>query len=450
MSNASTEKNNLLSDPIGRSLQRLTVPTVLGMLSVLMFGLVDMFFISLMGTQALAAISFTFPVSFAIHCVTMGLGIGLSTSVGRLLGKGKHTNAAQFSSHAILLTFLLITLVSAFGLWQLTPLFSTLGAQAELMPLIADYMHSWFLFVPFLAISMSGSSVMRAAGDTKSPAIILVISGAINGCLDPLLIFGIGPFPELGMQGAAVASGISWIIAVISTIYILKKQDHMLGKIRAVHLMQDWNLLLRISSPIILSMALTPLYGAILMRLLSDFGSASVAAYGVAQRVESILTIVVTSLASALTPFMAQNLGAKQRERAFKALFYAIYFAMAFQFLVFISMIPLSTVIAHLFSDDSRVSDLLWLYLLIVPFSYGFQAIVMLVINSLNAQYRTLDAFYWNLCRLFVLLLPCSWIGSRLYATEGLFIGISVANILVGSAAYLYAKKQRNRLAYYA
>lgn len=450
MSNSTQKKHNLLCDPIGLSLQRLTIPTIFGMFSVLMFSLVDMFFISLMGTQALAAISFTFPVSIAMHCVTMGLGIGLSTSVGRLLGKGEHINAAQFSSHAILLTCILITALSACGLWQLTPLFSALGAHKELDPLIANYMHSWFFFVPFLAASMSGSSVMRATGDTKSPAIILIVSGIINGCLDPLLIFGIGPFPELGMQGAAIASGISWIIAVAGTFYILVKQEDMLGKIKLRHIIQDWNLLLRISSPIILSMALTPLYGAILMRLLSEFGTASVAAYGVAQRVESILTIVVTSLASALSPFMAQNLGAKQKERAFKALFYAIYFAMAFQFLVFISMIPLSTVIADLFTNDSVVSNLLWLYLLIVPFSYGFQATVMLVINSLNAQYRTLNAFYWNLCRLFVFLLPCSWIGSQLYATEGLFIGICVANVLVGCAAYIYARRQRNKLIYCA
>jgi len=435
---------NLLTDPIGLSLKRLTIPTILGMFSVLMFNLVDTFFISLIGTQPLAAISFTFPVVFAVHCVTIGLGIALSTSIGRLLGKKEHQSASQFASHAILLSFILIMAIAGLGLWQLNPLFTLLGAKESTLPLIDSYMRPWFLFVPFLATSMVGNSVMKATGDTKSPAIILIISGIINGCLDPMFIFGIGIFPQMGIQGAAIASGISWVFAFLGTFFVLIKKEDMIGRIYLGNLLSHWKHLLCISTPISCSMALTPIYSAILMRFLAEYGEASVAAYGVAQRVESILTIVVTSLASALTPFMAQNLGAKQHQRAFTALFHAIYFAFGFQFLVFISMIPLSTSIANLFSDDTQVQKLLWFYLIVIPLSYGFQAIVMLVINSLNAQYRSLSAFYWNLVRLFVFLLPCVWIGGKIYATQGVFIGIGIANTLVGISAYFYARNMRH------
>ncbi|HAS6185182.1 TPA: MATE family efflux transporter [Vibrio vulnificus] len=439
------DKHGLLSAPIAETLRKMTVPMIFGMVAILMFNLVDTFFISLLGTEALAAISYTFPVTFAVNCITMGIGVGLSTSIGRLLGQGEAHQAARFTTHGLLLAVVLVALASTLGFFTVTPLFTLLGAKEELIPLIGQYMHVWYLTIPLLVIPMAGNSAIRATGDTKTPAKIMMLAGLINGVLDPLLIFGIGPFPELGIQGAAIASALSWLGALIGSFYVLIKRERLLGLPQWQRLKEDWQQILKVGTPAALSNAMNPLSGAILMMLLSSHGTAAVAAYGAAQRIESILILVLMALTSALTPFMAQNFGAKNPQRAFQGLFVSMRFSVLFQGLVFLMMVPLSIPLAALFSQEQAVRDLLWHYLLVVPISYGFLGIVMMLVSGLNAMHQPLNAFRWSVIRLFVFTLPAAYLGSWLYDIEGLFIGIAVGNILVGLCSYLYALKQRKQ-----
>lgn len=441
-----SDKHRLLSAPIPDALRRLTVPMVFGMIAILMFNLVDTFFISRLGTNALAAVSFTFPVTFGLNCITMGMNVGISTSIGRMLGQGDNHSAARITTHGLLLSLLLMIIAAGIGLLTITPLFTLMGASEELLPIIEQYMTVWYVAIPLLVIPMAGNSAIRATGDAKSPAKIMVIAGIINGLLDPLLIFGYGPVPTLGVQGAAIASGISWIFALTASLYLLNKKEKLLILPQWKLLKKDWQQILQIGVPAGLSTALNPLSGALLMAMLASQSTASVAAYGAAMRVESLLVIVMMALGSALMPFMAQNLGAQKPQRAFSALFTAMHFAIGFQLLVFIAMVPLSMPLAALFSTDSVVQNQLWHYLLVVPASYGLQAICMLLISALNALHKTINALCWNLLRLFVLLLPAAWIGSYIHGTEGLFIGIAVANIISGIGAYYYARKLRKEL----
>ncbi|CAM2853024.1 MATE family efflux transporter [Vibrio ordalii] len=433
------DKHGLLTAPIPNVLQQMTIPMIFGLIAILMFNLVDTFFISLLGTKALAAISFTFPVTFAINCITMGIGIGLSTSIGHLLGQGDAKNAARFSSHGVLLAVVLVTLASILGLLTIKPLLLLLGATDDLIPLIEQYMQVWYLTIPLLVIPMAGNSAIRATGDTKTPAKIMMLAGCINGLLDPLLIFGYGPFPGLGMQGAAIASAFSWLGALCGSLYVLIKREKLLAWPYFPTLWHDWQQILKVGTPAALSNAMNPLSGALLMMMLASHGTAAVAAYGAAQRIESILILVLMSLTSALTPFMAQNIGAKNIERSFAALFLSMRFSIVFQLMIFAMMVPLSIPLSALFSQEPSVRELLWHYLLVVPLSYGFQGIVMMLISGLNALHQPIRAFQWSVMRLFIFTLPAAWLGSYLYDVEGLFIGIAAGNTLGGVLGYYYA-----------
>ncbi|WP_060989680.1 MATE family efflux transporter [Photobacterium leiognathi] len=441
--NTKLDKHGLLSDPIPDALRRLAVPMLFGMIAILMFNLVDTFFISLLGTNALAAVSFTFPVTFGLNCITMGMSVGISTSIGRLLGSGDNQSAARLTTHGLLLAVILMMLGSSLGFFTIDPLFTLMGASPDLLPIIHEYMTVWYIAIPLLVIPMTGNSAIRATGDAKSPAKIMIMAGLINGILDPLLIFGYGPFPELGVKGAAISSGISWAVALTASLYLLHRREKLLTVPVFGNLKADWQQILQIGAPAGLSNALNPLSSALLMTLLAAQGTASVAAFGAAIRIESILVIGMMALGSSLMPFMAQNLGANQPERAFKALFTAMRFAILFQLLIFIAMVPLSMPLASLFSQDTTVQAQLWHYLLVVPASYGLQAVCMLLISALNALHKTVNALIWNLLRLFGFMLPSAWIGSLYYGTEGLFIGIAFANIIGGLGAYLYARRLR-------
>ncbi|OEE46362.1 MATE family efflux transporter [Enterovibrio norvegicus] len=433
------DKHGLLTGPIDQTLKNMTIPMVFGLVAILAFSLVDTFFISLLGTEALAAVSFTFPITFAVNCITMGISVGISTSVARLLGRNALTEAARVSGHGLLLAILLVFAASMLGLANIDPLFRLLGAKETLLPLIHDYMQVWYLTIPLLVIPMAGNSAIRATGDTKTPAKIMIVAGIINGVLDPLLIFGLGPFPELGVQGAAIASAISWAGALLCSLYVLVKREKLLAWPSPTKIWQDWKDILAIGTPAALSNALNPIFGAILMAMLASQGTASVAAYGAAQRIESLLLIVMMALTSSLTPLMAQNFGAGNLSRAFEALFRAMRFSILFQLIIFVAMVPLSHPIATLFSQEPAVQEKLWHYLLVVPASYGLQGIMMMLVSALNALKKPGLAFIMNLMRLFVLLLPLAWIGGLLDQTEGMFIGIAIANAITGVIAYFAA-----------
>lgn len=437
------DKHGLLTQPIADILLKLTTPMVFGMVAILLFNLVDTFFISLLGTDALAAVSFTFPVTFAVNCITMGVGVGLSASIGRLLGQGNSRHAAQLTTHGLILAIGLIIIACFIGFFTIDPLFRLLGAEDKLIPLIHQYMSIWYLTIPLLVIPMSSNSAIRATGDTKTPAKIMMLAGLINGILDPLLIFGYGPFPELGIKGAAIASGISWFGALCASFYVLTHKVKLLALPKMSSLFSDWKQILSIGTPAGLSTALNPISGAILMMMLASQGTIAVASYGAAQRVESLMLLVMISLTSALSPFVAQNLGAKQPERVKEAIFLAVKFSVLFQLFLYILIVPLSIPLSHLFSQDGLVQHGLWMYLICVPFSYGFQGIIMVLVSSLNAMQKPLHSFSWSFMRLFIFTLPTAWVGSHYYGMEGLFIGIAIGNILGGTTAWIYIKRSK-------
>jgi putative MATE family efflux protein len=437
------DKHGLLTQPIADILLKLTTPMVFGMVAILLFNLVDTFFISLLGTDALAAVSFTFPVTFAVNCITMGIGVGLSASIGRLLGQGNSRHAAQLTTHGLILAIGLIIIACFIGFFTIDPLFRLLGAEDKLIPLIHQYMSIWYLTIPLLVIPMSSNSAIRATGDTKTPAKIMMLAGLINGILDPLLIFGYGPFPELGIKGAAIASGISWFGALCASFYVLTHKVKLLALPKMSSLFSDWKQILSIGTPAGLSTALNPISGAILMMMLASQGTVAVASYGAAQRVESLMLLVMISLTSALSPFVAQNLGAKQPERVKEAIFLAVKFSVLFQLFLYILIVPLSIPLSHLFSQDGLVQHGLWMYLICVPFSYGFQGIIMVLVSSLNAMQKPLHSFSWSFMRLFIFTLPTAWVGSHYYGMEGLFIGIAIGNVLGGTTAWIYIKRNK-------
>ncbi len=181
------------------------------------------------------------------------------------------------------------------------------------------------------------------------------------------------------------------------------------------------------------------------MMILSTHGTSVVAAYGAAQRIESILILVLMSLTSALTPFMAQNFGADNPERSFAGLFLSMRFAIAFQLVIFIMMVPLSIPLSAMFSQEQAVQNQLWHYLIVVPFSYGFQGIMMMLVSGLNALHQPIKAFQWSAMRLFLFTLPLAWLGGMIYSVEGVFFGIAAGNILGGTLSYLYALRLRQQ-----
>lgn len=440
MSKTSRSRPDLINLDITTTLKSMTLPMILGMIMMMTFGLVDTFYISMLGTDELAAISFTFPVTFAVISLNIGLGIGTSAVIARLLGGDCHDQAKETATGALMLAAVLAILLALLGMLTIKPIFGLMGATSNLMVHIQSYMYVWYSAGVFLALPMVGNSVLRASGDTKTPSYIMAVGGLVNVVLDPILIFGFGPVPALGIQGAAVATLISWAIGFFYIIYLLAiKRQLMLPRLLTwSELMVSSRGILKIGLPAAGANMLTPIAAGVVTAIVATYGQTAVAAWGVGGRLESIASIVVLSLSMSLPPFMSQNLGANKLERVQQAFMISIRFVLLWQLLVYALLALSSGYLATVFTDDVKVAAIIQLFLVIVPLGYGFQGVIILASSSFNAVHLPLFALTLSVIRLFVFFVPATYIGSMIYGLNGLFVAAVLANVVVALLAFIW------------
>lgn len=188
----------LVEGNIKKQLFQMTWPMIFGMLGLVVFNLVDTYFIGQLGVKQLAAMGFTFPVVTLINSFALGLGIGTSALVSRALGQGNHDQAARITTDSLVLAILLAACISIVGLLTIDPVFNMLGAEEDVLFYIKQYMSIWYMGSVFVVIPMVGNNAIRATGDTRTPALVMVVAGLSNAIMDYLLIFGIGIFPKVG------------------------------------------------------------------------------------------------------------------------------------------------------------------------------------------------------------------------------------------------------------
>lgn len=434
----STKRDNqVLHDSMPDLLKRMTTPMVFGMLFMMSFGLVDTYFVSLLGTDALAAISFSYPVTFSIISLNIGLTIGASSVVGRLLGQ-KNISLAQITAFsAISSAFILILFIALVSSTFSDQIFMLLGASEQIRPLINQYMQTWYLAVILLTIPMMGNAVLRASGETKIPSYVMASGGAINVILDPILIFGWGPIPAFGIQGAALATAIGWGIGVAVIVYILLRRQ--LLNIPTQGLIQWWQQtrkVMHIGFPAAIANMLTPVANGVVLAIVAVHGEQAVAAVGVGGRLETLMTIVLLSLTMSVPPIISQNFGAQQFARVRQVYRLAIKSSFMIQTATYFVVCLLAPWIAMLFTDNQQVAELIVLFIYIVPIGHGLQAIVVLSNSSFNAIHQPGNALILNIVRLFVFTVPLTYLGSYLGGLHGVFIAGVLANGLAAWLAY--------------
>jgi len=420
----------------------MSIPTGLGILSLLLFNITDTFFISLIGTQELTALSFTFPITFIISSIIIGFGGGLSAALARLIGRGESSNIKSFVMSGLLLGLITIVILTTIAHLMSNFIFELMGASTSLLPLIDQYLSVWLMAIPFLVIPMMGNNALRATGNAKYPSYIMMGAGIVNVILDPILIFGWGIIPAMGMQGAAIATLVAWFLSLIASLVLLSKSQ-LIGWVSLTShtVFKAWQCILKVGRSAALSQMINPLFNAIIMTMLASIDANAVAAYGVGIRIESLMLIGVVALSSSLMPFLAQNVGARQYERAKTALLGCAKFSIVNQFVLYLLITLLANPIANLFSNDTAVIQYIVVFLYLVPFAYGALGIVIIFANALNAYNRPGSSLLLNIARLFLIMLPMAWLGKELLGATGIFAAITIGNIFMGGACYILANR---------
>ncbi len=439
----STRKKALLTQgPILATLLKLALPMIWGIFVVMTFNLVDTYFVGQLGTLQLGAMGFTFPVVMLGGSLAMGLGIGTSSVISRAIGESDTHQVRCLTTDSLILSVTFVGLFITLGLLTIDPLFTLMGAGPELLPLIREYMQIWYIGLLFLVIPMVGNSAIRATGDTLTPSVIMTVAGVANIALDPLLIFGYGPVPAMGLRGAALATVGARALTLVAAVGVLHFRERMLlWRLPSVNrLVDSWKRILYVGLPAALTNSIAPLANAVLTALVASFGVSAVAGFGVATRIEAFALIPVMGLSAGLGPFVGQNWGAKEIERVQSALNRTYVFSVLWGILVAIILLTFRRNIAQVFNENPEVIQVVSVYLFFLLPVYAFEGWRVLGNSTFNAIGKPLNATAVTLGKLGTYVMLAYGL-SVFFDLKGVFMAGAVATALSGVISWLWTRK---------
>jgi len=337
---------------------KMTLPAIVGLVAVLGFNLVDTFFVAKLGTDALAAMSFTFPVVTALRSIITGLAIGSCVHIAVQAGKNNNEKIIKCTQSGFILVAIISILTTVFGILFGDYIYRWMGADNSLLPMIREYMNIWYAGAFFIMVPMFFHSILRSSGDASLPNKIFSAGIILNIILDPIFIFGFGFIPKMGITGAAIATIIAQIFMFI---WFLKEilQKNLIYKkyLDFDEIIIYWEKIINVGFPSMLSKMAIPVAFGIITGIVAGFGSNAVAAYGVVTKIESILLIVAIAVSTAIGPFIGQNLGANLYDRIKRAIHISFNFSIVFYTLLALIMIPLSIPLIQIFTNDIPETD---------------------------------------------------------------------------------------------
>lgn len=424
------------SAPLGVTLWRQTWPMAIGVLALLGFQLVDSAFIARLGTAPLAAQSFTFPLSFLIIGIQVGMGIAIAALISRALGAGEAARARRLGS-LVLAAGALVIAVLALALWAFqAPVFRLLGADGATLELIRDYWAPQLLAAWLGAALYFGYSLFRAHGDTRLPGKMMVVTSLVNLLLDPLLIFGIGPWEGMGLPGAAWATVAAFAVGLAVLGRRLLATDWLARRGLGAELRASARPFAGIAGPAMISQLMPPLAAMLAISVVAGLGEASVAAWGLASRLETLSLMVVLAMTMSLPPWLGRCYGAGDWDQVHRLMRLALRVILMWQLALGLLMALAAPWVALALSGSPEVrDDLATLIRFLLP-SYAALGICMIVVSAGNALGWPLRAMLMSGARLFLFYLPCLWVGAQLGGLVGLAAGAAVGNLLAGLAAW--------------
>jgi len=437
-------KNDLLTGNIAGHLTRLALPSIGGMLGFVIFNITDTYFVSALGINALSAMGFTFPVILIVGAISSGISAGAASKLSRAKGAGDKHLMQRIASDGILLSLIGVAIFSTVGLLSMDWVFTKLGADAQTLPLVKQYMTVWYSMVVVVVMPPVVDSCMRASGDMVRPLIVMLICAGFNIILDPLLIHGYWIFPAMGIQGAALATVISRTLGMFATLFFASHHHKLINfKYNNIgELFASWKSILTLGIPSITTQLMPQVLRTVLTTLAAAAGgSIAVAALAVGTRMESFPNIVSAGMRLALIPLVGQNWGANKYDRAYKAKRYSIIFSIAYGAFMFILALFVAAPIVRIFTDSPEVVEYASYYLWIVLFASAGLNITYMMSSVFTTIGKPKFTFYINVFGTGLIVIPLTYLGNYLYSFVGMLFGLAIGQILLGAICVMLSNK---------
>jgi putative MATE family efflux protein len=377
---------DLTKGPVGRAVVLLAIPMVLEMALESVFAVVDVFWVSKLGAAAVATVGLTESILSILYSLAIGLSMAATAMVARRIGERDRERAARTAVQAIVLGVLIAVPLGVLGAVFAPRLLAFMGAGPDVVASGSRFMAVMLGGNVVIVLLFLINAIFRGAGDAAVAMRVLWLANAINLVLDPCLIFGWGPFPALGVTGAAVATTTGRGIAVLMQLATLARGTGRIA-IRKEHLALDPKTmlaLLRLSAAAIFQSLIGTASWIGLVRILSGFGSAALAGYTIAIRIVIFALLPSWGMSNAAATLVGQNLGAKEPDRAARSVFLAGLYNMAFLGVVGLGFVLFPGALVGLFTADVAIAPVATEGLRIIAAGFLFYAWGMVLVQSFN------------------------------------------------------------------
>ncbi|HYX82761.1 MAG TPA: MATE family efflux transporter [Gemmatimonadales bacterium] len=399
------------SGPIGRAIILLAVPMVLEMLMESLFAVVDIFWVAHIGADAVATVGLTESLLTLVYTAAMGLSIGVTAMVARRIGEKNSAGAAEAAVQGIALGVITALVIGVSGVWLAPKLLGVMGAAPDVIAIGQNYTRIMLGGNVVILLIFLINAIFRGAGDAAIAMRVLWLANWINIILGPLLIFGVGPFPRLGLTGAAIATTIGRGTGVLYQLYRLWRRD---GRV-VIH--RDHIALQPVVMKTLLRLSATGTFQVFvgmaswigLTRINASFGTDALAGYQIAIRIIIFALLPSWGLANAAATMVGQALGAGKPERGEQAVWKAAFYNVMFLGTAGLVFVIFANPIAHVFTNDPDVAAIAASCLRIISYGYLFYAYGMVLTNSFNGAGDTWTPTWLNLFCFWLWEIPLAW-----------------------------------------
>jgi len=440
---------DLGTEPLGPLIIRLSIPGMVSFLAMTLYNVVNTFWVSRLGADAIAALTVVFPFQMVNVALGAGTGVGISSLSSRLFGQGKVEGANRVAGQVYSLSLLLGLLTLCTGVFFTGPVLGFFNALPQFWHLSHRYLFIISFGTPFIYFMMMANNLLRGSGDTVTPMYIAVASAVLNAALDPFLIFGWGPFPQLGVAGAALGTVITQALGGAAYfLYLAGRRSSY--TIRLPHLLPGLGVIgeiYRVGGPAMVMQLTSSLVIVIFNHFLGAFGAVAIAAYGLLFRISGVFLMPIIGMSQGLMPVVGYNFGARNFRRMWEAVRLASIYATVVTGTSELMLLALAVPLVSVFAPTPQL-------LAVTTYAMRVYALALLLvgaqfmwITTLQALRRGGEAMVLSLLRQLVLIVPLMALFSHFWGLSGIWAAQPVSDVLAFAitAAWMWAVRCRLR-----
>jgi len=417
-----------------RHVVTMTAASTVGLMAMFAVDLVDMYFLSLLGEQELAAaVGYGGTLLFFLTAISIGLQISMGALVSQAIGGRRRATAARYCSNILIFSGSAAAVMGGLGFLYLETLLSLLGASGVTLEYALDYSRIIIPNTPVLALAMCASNAARALGDARRAMYSTLGASIVNAVLDPILIFGL----DWGIEGAAIASAASRYVALGIAFHAIFRVHRLPGPTSIKWLGEDLPAIVRVAGPAVLTNLATPIGASFVLRTMSQFGDSAVAGAAIMGRIWPVAFAAVFALSGAIGPIIGQNAGAQRFDRVRRALLDAVLCNLVYVMVMWLLLWSAQDLIVTAFSASGDAERLIRFALTWLVGAYIFSGMLFVANASFNNLHRAHLATLFNFGRALLGTLPCVYLGSVWYGAPGVMAGDAVGATVFGSLAFV-------------